>query len=691
MRKYIITFLFCQALSVMVYSQITNLVKQPAPGFEAMTHLEAMPLLHKPGTVTKQVLAFDQTGGNNDGNYRKAFVQYVDKNGEAVIFDEYGPGCLYRQQMNVWVGYGGPTLLLFNPEVTNARIKYYFDDESQPRLNVSMDDLFGARREPFTAPLTFQDDGTFPIPPRYDINRGRFSIMYYPFTFKKRLKITFVPDKNWDFRGTTWYQNTYIAYPQGSDVESWNDPRLDNRKVRNQWKNVGSDPKSTEGNRVIQRKISVRKGQVKTIAELRGQGSIASLKMNLNPFTKETFFNSILRIYWDGDSTPAVDVPLGYFFGAGGKDYKIADDIWQKKLANLFFGFDNQTGDLYAYWAMPYWKSAKIEIHNNSSRDIQALSCELQYKDANVLNYPAGAAGYFHARRTVDTDNKTKPFTTAFKETGRGHVVGILFFTEGYDMDGDEFTYIDGSRTPQIHGSGTEDDHNQGWAGAAYQKPLWGALTNGYEAAYRIYMNDNYIFNKDITINYEYSKCKGWSKGGDSDITVFYYKAASPAVLTLTDELNVGNEISERAHSYCISKQTRWGTLTSAYDGYEQKVDYDTLTDDGRAHCGASQFTMKLDPENSGVRLRKRLNRAGNGVQTVKVFIDDKEIGIWHFVQSSFAPVNQSWVESDYEIPASFTQGKTKVTVRLEYVDSDGNNGEVNEYYYWMFCYPKGW
>ena len=32
-------------------------------------------------------------------------------------------------------------------------------------------------------------------------------------------------------------------------------------------------------------------------------------------------------------------------------------------------------------------------------------------------------------------------------------------------MDGDEFTYIDGSRTPQIHGDGTEDDHNQGYGG----------------------------------------------------------------------------------------------------------------------------------------------------------------------------------------------------------------------------------
>lgn len=689
--KYIHTFLVGLVLSATAFSQTTNQVTQAAPGFEAMTRPETMPLLHKAGTVTKQVLAFDQTGGNNDGNYRKAFVQYVDKNGEAVIFDEYGPGCLYRQQMNVWVGYGGPTLLLFNPDVTNARIKYYFDDEQQPRLNVSMDDLFGARREPFTAPLTFQDDGTFPIPPRYDINRGRFSIMYYPLTFKKRLKITFVPEKNWDFRGTTWYQNTYIAYPQGSEVESWNDPRLNNRQVRNQWKNVGKDPKSTEGNSVLQRTVSVAKGRTTTIAELKGQGSIAGLKMNLKPFNRETFLNSTLRIYWDGNPVPAVDVPLGYFFGAGGKDYKAADDIWQQKLSSLFFGFDHQTGDLYAYWPMPYWKSAKIEISNKGNQNIQALSCEVQYKDTKVLNYPAGETGYFHARRTVDTDTKTKPFTTAFKETGRGHVVGILFFTEGYDMDGDEFTYIDGSRTPQIHGSGTEDDHNQGWAGTAYQKPLWGALSNGYEAAYRIYMNDNYIFNKDITINYEYSKCKGWPKGGDSDVTVFYYKAASPAVLMLTDEFNVGNATSEQAHSYSISKQTRQETLTSAYDGYEQKIDYDTLTDAGRAHCGSSQFVMKLHPENAGARLRKRLNRTGNGVQTVKVFVDDREVGIWHFVQSSYAPVAQSWVESDFEIPASFTQNKSSVKVRLEYVPSDGNNGEVNEYYYWAFCYPPNW
>lgn len=119
--KHIKTLLLCMALSAGAQAQ--DFIEHPAPGFDAMKSPEAMPLLHAAGTVTKQALAFDQSGKNNDGNYRKAFVQYVDKNGEAVIFDEYGPGCLYRQQMNVWVGYGGPTLLLFNPDVTNARIK----------------------------------------------------------------------------------------------------------------------------------------------------------------------------------------------------------------------------------------------------------------------------------------------------------------------------------------------------------------------------------------------------------------------------------------------------------------------------------------------------------------------------------------------------------------------------------------
>lgn len=686
MKSIFLLVLSFVILSVNAKDKTADTIKRPNPGFEAMEDVQHIPLLFRHTSVTKQVLAYDMSSGNSDGNYTKSFVRYYDSNGEAVIFDEYGPGCLYRQQMNVWVGYGGKSLLLFNPKETNARIKYYFDDEKKPRLDVSMDDLYSGRITPFDLPLTFMDDGSFEIPPRYDINSGRFAIMYYPMNFKKRLKITFVPEKDWNFRGTTWYQNTHIVYPKDENVTSWTGKTLDSPKVRNQWNNAGQDPKDQNGNKTMKKTVSIPKGKETVIAELKGQGSVSSLKLSVLPFTKETFYNTNIRIYWDDAKEPAVDVPLGYFFGGGGKDYRSADSLWHKKLTTLMFGFDN--GSFYSYWPMPYWKRAKIVVHNESNTDLKSLICEVKYKPASVVNYAQNETGYFHAKRTIDKDTKTKPFSTAFKETGRGHVVGLLFYTQGYDMDGDEFTYIDGSRTPQIHGSGTEDDHNQGWAGTRYQKPLWGALNNGYEGAYRIYLNDSYIFNNEITINYEYSNLKKFPKGGDSDITIFYYKSASDNLMKLTDELDIANIESEGIHNYRIVGQTKIEELTSSYDGYEQKADYDVETDNGRSFNGYSQFTMALDPNNSGVKLRRRLNRCGSAVQSAKVYVDGQDTGVWQIVQSAFVPVSQAWMESEYEIPEQFTKGKSKVEIKVEYLKSDGNNGDINEFYYWLFCYP---
>ena len=690
MRNVISLILYILAGCGVVFSQSANVVKRPNAGFETMEQPEHLPLLFPPTSVTKQVLSYDVSSGNADGNYTKAFVKYYDKNGEAVIFDEYGPGSLYRQQMNVWVGFGGPTLLMFSPDQTNARIKYYFDDEEKPRLDVSMDDLFAGRLKPFDVPLTFMDGGTFPIPPRYDINRGRFSTTYYPFNFQKRLKITFIPNKDWNFRGTTWYQNTHIVYPKDTKNTSWTGKELDSPKVREQWKNVGQDPKNTDGNKTIKQNVSINKGQTKTVAEIKGEGSVTSFKVNLQPLNKDIFYNLQLKIFWDDEKMPSVDVPLSYFFGAGAKDYKLSEVVSKKSLTSLFFGFDGEKGSFYSYFPMPFWKSAKVVIEIKSGEDVNALDLEVQYKPASFLKYPKAETGYFHAKRTIDTDTKSKVYTTAFKETGRGHVVGILFYTQGYDMDGDEFTYIDGSRTPQIHGSGTEDDHNQGWAGTAYQKPLWGAITNGYESAYRVYQNDSYIFNNQIEINYEYSTLKKFPKGGDSDVTIFYYKSRQKDLMKLTDEVDVGNAESEKSHNYSVSGQTKFEELTSSYDGYEMKADFDVQKDSGRAFNGFSQFTVKLNAENSGVKLRRRLNRSGNGVQTAKVLVDGVDAGIWHFVQTSFAPVNQAWQESEFEIPAGLTRGKEKANIKIEYVRSDGNTGEINEFYYWVFCYPKG-
>jgi NADPH-dependent 7-cyano-7-deazaguanine reductase QueF len=44
------------------------------------------------------------------------------------------------------------------------------------------------------------------------------------------------------------------------------------------------------------------------------------------------------------------------------------------------------------------------------------------------------------------------------------------------------------------------------------------------------------------------------------------------------------------------------------------------------------------------------------------------------------------WYDSDFEIPASFTKGKDRVTVEIRYVASPQKN-EINEFYYWIFSY----
>jgi hypothetical protein len=258
-------------------------------------------------------------------------------------------------------------------------------------------------------------------------------------------------------------------------------------------------------------------------------------------------------------------------------------------------------------------------------------------------------------------------------------------------MDGDEFTYIDDSKTPQIHGSGTEDDHNQGWRGRAWQKQLWGGLIDGYTGAYRIYLNDCYIFNKNILITYEYSLTKPqFVNGGKTDAVAFYYKSKANSGLLLTDEIDVGNHFDEVRHNYTASKLTWKGILIDGYDGYERNLDYGTYTDDGKAFNGSSSFEVNIDPANKGVKLRKRINRNGNGVQTAEVFVDGKKIERpWHIVIPSLSTgkgIVDGWYDSDFEIPSTYTFGKRKINVEVKFVASPQKN-EINEFYYWIYSY----
>lgn len=635
----------------------------------------------------------DLTGMNEDGDLLKAFSKYLIGPNEHVIFDAFGPGCLYRQQMNIWThwDYG----LTLNPHAGDSRIRFYFDDNPRPSIDLSVDEYFGGMKAGF-APFTFMDSANAPDP----VIPGdkRFAVSYYPLTFAKRLRVTVTPVDSIIKDGLAWYQFTYLLYPPSLNVRSWDPRKLDSSLVSSAARVFavrGADPKPRAGNRSSPVSIKLPKGTAGTLFSVDGAGALASLKLKLAPFLIETFYDVRIRITWDGASEPAVDLPIGVFFGGGGKTLSVAPMIPRRKLANMFYGFDGSTREFYSFWPMPFWSSARIEIVNDSKEDI-VVSGDVEQTPKDRLPYTKANSGYFHAAERLSSEEENGVFATALEAKGHGHVVGISFYSQDYSMDGDEFTYFDGNRTPQVHGDGTEDDHNQGWGGAAYQTPLWGSLIDGFTGAYRIYLNDSYVFSDEIKMRYEFSTWED-TKKAKTDIITYYYLAANdrrlikvaPTALKLTDKLDIGNANDESLHDYRIDGQTWAGALTSSYDGYEKNVDLDSLTKDGRAFRGRSSFNINIDPENDGVRLRKLLSRSGNGVQIGSVWVDGVELAQpWGVIFNSSAPANQSWVDSEYELPARLTRGKSRLRIEIRHLKSTRN--ELNEFRYTVFSHVGG-
>ncbi|MEN6323626.1 MAG: DUF2961 domain-containing protein [Proteiniphilum sp.] len=670
--------------------------KKVVTGLEAMAKVERLPFLYPQGTKKDRFISYDASGGNGFGLFQSTFKRYIDDNGELVIFDAYGPGCLYRQQMNIWINDG------IGKKSESIRIKYYFDDNKVPEVDIPVKKFFRGDSIPVTSPFTMLD------------KKDNFGICYYPFSFAKHLKVTLsdtlitrLLNENYD-KGCNWYQYDYLTYPEGTKVKSWTsgkDQRFE-AIVREQWENMGRDPKDTLGNQNVEHNIILRPNEKAVVFEQDRQGSVTSIHFKITPYNPETFYNTFIQVYWDDLKDPAIDMPISYFFGAGG--WK--DNQWEQSLKNLLFGFDGSQHTMYCYWPMPFWEKARIEIINKGKLEINSLISRITWKPASVYKYPGNKAAYFMAKVTKDstegvwTRKFKKPYVNAFKENGHGHVVSVNMWSGNFLEDGDEFTYIDNQRMPWIHGDGTEDDFNQGWAGSTYKKPLWGAMVSGVKGSYRIHMNEPYIFNNSIDMRFEQT---GGIYGNpammarrrmgtndticETEFVVCYYKSGLGKSMQLSDSLNIGDKRSEEIHAFNIKGQTWEGSLTQSYDSYDTADDYCVTTDDGRSFDQSSEFKVRLDPDNKGVRLIARVNRMENGIQTGNVYVDGKKMAVpWHIVTYSEMSKRgkrsfDGWFDTEYEIPSKYTRGKNEITVKIEHVKSIKK--ELNSFYYWIYCY----
>jgi hypothetical protein len=191
--------------------------------------------------------------------------------------------------------------------------------------------------------------------------------------------------------------------------------------------------------------VRIKSGETFTMAEIEGPGAIQHIWMT--PTGNWRF--SILRIYWDGETEPSVECPVGDFFGMGWGVY--APLVSSAICVNPGSAFNS-------YWAMPFRKKCKITMENVNDTDPMTLYYQIDY---TLTEVPADA-GYFHAQFRRQNTNETSDYTIIDGIKGKGHYVGVYLAwgvnNNGWWGEGEIKFFMDGDKDfPTICGTGTED------------------------------------------------------------------------------------------------------------------------------------------------------------------------------------------------------------------------------------------
>ncbi|MGI8695523.1 MAG: DUF2961 domain-containing protein, partial [Mycobacteriales bacterium] len=368
-----------------------------------------------------------------------------------------------------------------------------------------------------------------------------------------------------------------------------------------------------------------------------------------------------LRIAFDGKTQ--VDAPIGQFFGSGLGGYQVDA---------LMSSVDETAKTLTAWWPMPYASRATVTLTNGSDVAITgAGSSVTASRDRHWARALAtGQAAYFHATTNAGTTRSGQdyPFLRA---TGRGKFVGVSHTMRGPSsrgyLEGDERVYVDGSSTPQIHGTGTEDFYEGGWYfnRDTFSDPMNGESghepgTGGCRAdedctsTYREMLADAVPFGSSIDFGIEH--------GGVDDVTAdyastaFWYGMAGNGQ-RFTDAVDVGAPASERAHHLTGGGDV--STLTDTYEGNNAAPQ--PVTDDLRSGAVASSFQLAVDPKNGGVILHRQSDQR-NAYQSADVTINGKAAGTW------LQPLGNGyhrWLDDSFALPASLTAGQRSIDVRI--------------------------
>jgi len=206
-------------------------------------------------------------------------------------------------------------------------------------------------------------------------------------------------------------------------------------------------------------------------------------------------------MYWDGETKPAVSVPFGDFFGVGlGKTSVFENALFANPEGRSFLSFVQ----------MPFKKSAKIVLTNESSKDLNNCFFDVNY---NLVNNWNDNWLYFHAYWHRDTATKlTEDFEILPAVEGKGRYLGTNIgvnanpvYPKSWFGEGEVKIFMDGDKTyPTLNGTGTEDYIGTGWGQGRFILNYSGCTiqndSSGEIAFYRFHIPDPVYFKTDCKV-----------------------------------------------------------------------------------------------------------------------------------------------------------------------------------------------
>lgn len=222
--------------------------------------------------------------------------------------------------------------------------------------------------------------------------------------------------------------------------------------------------------------VRIEPGASHVLFEREGAGMVTHIWFTISSKDEYHLKNLVLRAYWDGESSPSVEVPVGDFFGLCLGEYF----LYESALTSVA-----SIKALNAYFPMPFSQSARITVSNEGSKPTDSFYFNI---DHLVLPALPPDMGRFHAQYRQRTpnpgwtndweDNGTPAVNKkvnlngegnyVFMEAkGHGHLIGVVQGViqnqRGWFGEGDEMAIVDGQTTPLITGTGTEDYYNGAW------------------------------------------------------------------------------------------------------------------------------------------------------------------------------------------------------------------------------------